>query len=113
MCLFSIVGGQGSRARVSLVLRQCIWNVTGVSLVLLAFDDSGSLGFPLRQVIYPPGSMVPPCMTDFHFLAGNRKAELKPIPFSSLLLFRVFLSFLFSCPPSEIVPLIAVYWGYS
>ena len=30
-------------------------NVPVVSLVLPAFDDTGSLGFPLRQVVYPPG----------------------------------------------------------
>ena len=32
------------------------------------------------------------------FLAGNREAELNPTTFSSLLLFRVFLSFLFPTP---------------
>ena len=40
-------------------------NVSGmrppaVSLVLPAFDDTGSLGSPLRQVVYPPGSIVSP-----------------------------------------------------
>ena len=40
--------------------------------------------------------MVPPWVTVSRLLAGNREAELKPITFSSLLLFRDFLSFLFS-----------------
>ena len=40
MYLGSTVGGQGARARVILVLRDCSWNVPGVSLVLLAFDDT-------------------------------------------------------------------------
>ena len=78
------------------VLRECIWNAPAVSLDLPAFDDTGSLGSPTRQVVYPPDSMVPPWVTASHFLAGNREAELKPATFSSLLLFLVFLSFLFS-----------------
>ena len=44
--LGSIVGGQGARARVILLLCECIWNAPSVSLVLLAFDDTGSLGSP-------------------------------------------------------------------
>ena len=47
--LGSIVGGSGARARVILVLRECIWNAPAMSLVLPAFDDTGSLGSPLRQ----------------------------------------------------------------
>ena len=44
--------------------------------------------------------MVPSWVTVSRFLAGNRVAELKPITFSSLLLFRYFLSFLLSWPPA-------------
>ena len=44
--LVSIVGGvTGGPARVILVLRECIWNAPEVSLVLPAFDVTGSLGF--------------------------------------------------------------------
>ena len=53
--LGSIVGGQGARGRVILVLRECIRNASAVSFVLPAFDDTGSLGSPPRQVVYPPG----------------------------------------------------------
>ena len=72
------------------------WNAPAISLVLPAFDDIGSLGSPSRQVFYPSGSRVPPWMTASCFLAENREVYLKPITFSSLLLFRVFMSFLFS-----------------
>ena len=87
---------QGSRVRVILVLHECIWLAPAVSLVLPAFDTTGSLGSPPRQVVNPPGSMFPPWMTASRFLKGNREAERKPTTFSSLILFRVFLSFLFS-----------------
>ena len=90
-CLDSIVEGQGARARVILVLGECIWNVPAVSLVLPAFDDTGSLGFPPPQVVYPTGFTLVDCL---RLLAGNREAELKPI-FSSLLLLRHLLPFLF------------------
>ena len=83
----------GARARVIFVLRECIWNVPAVSLVLPTLEDTGSLGSPLRQVVYPSGSIW---VTASGFLTGNREAELKSITFYSLLLFRVFLSFLFS-----------------
>ena len=101
---FNCWGGQGTCAHVILALRECIWNATVVSLFLPAFDNTGSLGSPPRQVIYPSVSMVPPWVTAFHFLAGNTEAELKPKIFSSLLLFHVFLSFLFSYTPSNIAP---------
>ena len=92
-----IIGGSGGAcARVNLVLHECIWNGPTVLLVHPAFDDTGSLGFPPLQVVYPPGSMVPPWLTASRFLAGNTEAELKPTTFSSLLLFHNFLSFLFS-----------------
>ena len=104
----SILGGQGVRTRVTLVLRECIWNAPVVSFVLSAFDDAASLGSPPRQSVYPPGSMVPPLVTAFRFLVGNREAALKPTIFCSRLLF---LSFLFSRSPSDIVPLSAACWG--
>ena len=87
--------GQGASARVILVLRECIWNATAVSLVLSAIGYTGCLGSPLCQVVYLPGSMVPPWVAASSFLAGNREVELKPTTFSLLLLFRIFLSFLF------------------
>ena len=60
---------------------------------LTSLDDTGSLGSPPRRVVYSPGSTLGDCLL---FLAGNREAELKLTTFSSLLLFRIFLSFLFS-----------------
>ena len=47
--------GQGARDRVVLVLRECIWNASVVSLALLAFDGTDSLGIPPRQVVYLHG----------------------------------------------------------
>ena len=82
-----LLEGQGARARVIFVLHECIWNTSVVSLVLPTFDDTGSLVY---QLVYPPGEMVPPWVTASRYLA------LKPITFSSLLLFRDFQSFLFS-----------------
>ena len=46
-----LLGVQG--ACIILVLRECIWNAAAVSLVLPAFDDTGSLSSPY-QVVYPP-----------------------------------------------------------
>ena len=57
--------------------------------------------------------MVSPWVIASHFLVGNREAELKPTTYFSLLLFSDFLSFLFSWPPNNIVPLSAACWGYS
>ena len=95
-CGFNCWGVRGARARVILVLHECIWNTPAVLLVLPTFDDTGSLGSPPRQMVLPPGSMIPPWLTASRFLAGNREANLKPTTFSSLLLFRVFMSFLSS-----------------
>ena len=92
----SFVGGQGARSLVILVLHECIWNVPAVSLVLPVFDNTGSLASLPRQAVYPSGSMVPPWVPASCFLAGNREAELRPTTISSLFLFHVFLSFLFS-----------------
>ena len=55
---FQLLGCQGARARVILVLCECIWNVHAVSLVLSYFDDISSLGSPSRQVVYLPGSIL-------------------------------------------------------
>ena len=66
------MGSQGTRGRVILVLRECIWNAPAVPLVLPTFDDTVSLGSPPRHVVYPPGSMVSPWVTASLFLAGNR-----------------------------------------
>ena len=50
-----LLGGQGASARAILVLRECIWNASAVSLVFPAFDYTGSLGYLPRLVVYPPG----------------------------------------------------------
>ena len=49
MSLGSFVGDLGSRANILLVLRECIWNELAASI-----DDTGSLGPPTCQVVYPP-----------------------------------------------------------
>ena len=72
--LGSIVEGSGAHARV--ILRICIWNTSVVPLELPAFDNNDSVGSPLRQVVYPPGSMVLPWVTASRFLAGNRESVL-------------------------------------
>ena len=46
-----LLRGQGARARVVLVLREGIWNVPVVSLVLPAFDDTSSPGYPPLGVV--------------------------------------------------------------
>ena len=51
---FTCWGGQVAHAQV-IVLCECFWNAPTVSLVLPAFEDTGSLSFPPRQVVYPPG----------------------------------------------------------
>ena len=50
-----LLGDQVACARVIYVLRECIWNAHAVSLVTKAFDDTGSLGYPPRQVVNFPG----------------------------------------------------------
>ena len=52
--IYSILGGSRGYARVILILRECIWNAPLVSLFLPTFDDTGSMGSPPRQVVYPP-----------------------------------------------------------
>ena len=53
--LGQLMGVQGSRVCVILVLHEYILNAPAISLVLPTFDNTGSLGFPPRQVVYPPG----------------------------------------------------------
>ena len=50
--------GSRNRARVILVLRECNWSAPAVSLVLPAFDVTGSLSFPACLVVYPLGSTL-------------------------------------------------------
>ena len=66
--LGSVVGGSGVRARVILVIHERIWNALTASLFLSTFDDTGSLGFPLRRVIYFPPSILSDCLL---FLCGE------------------------------------------
>ena len=94
-------GGPGLRDLLILVLRECTWNAPAFSLVLPAFDDNGSLGSPLRRVVYPPGSALGDYL---QFPCGEYGDWAKTHHFSSLLLFRDFLSFFFSWPPSDMVP---------
>ena len=63
-----LLGGQGARACVILVLSECIWNAPAV---LPTFDDTGSLGSHPRRVVYPPGSILGDAS---RFLAGIREA---------------------------------------
>ena len=67
-----LLGGKRARARVIHVLRECIWNAPAVSLVLPVFDDTGSLGYPPRQVVCPPDPIVPPWLTVSVSLLGIR-----------------------------------------
>ena len=48
--------------RVILVLHECISNVSVVSLVLPAFDDTDSLGSSPRQVVYPLVPILGECL---------------------------------------------------
>ena len=98
----------GVRARVTLILHECIWNAPAISLILIASGNTGSLDFNPRQVIYIPGSMVSPWVTASRFLAGYREAELKPNTFWSLLLFcfHLFPSSADPPPPSDMVRLV-------
>ena len=68
--MVQLLGGQ-----VILVLRECSWNASAVSLVLPAFDGTGSLGSPPSQVVYP-------WVTASRFLAENWEVERKPTTFS-------------------------------
>ena len=105
-----LLGGQEAHANVILVLCTCIWNAPAFLLILSAFDDTGSLGYHPRRMVYRPS--VSNLVTTFRFSSGNRDTELKPTTFSSSN-FAFFLSLLFSWPPSDIVSLRAACWGYS
>ena len=84
-------GVLGSRARAIIVLLECIWNVPAVSLVPQPLTiPSPWVLLRVRWFI----TLVPKWVTVSRFLAGNRDVELTLITFSSLLIFRVFLSFL-------------------
>ena len=72
-----LLGFQGARARVIHVLHEA------VSLLLPAFDDTGSLGYLFAGWSIP---LVPPWVSTSCFHPGNRVAELRPTTFSSLLL---------------------------
>ena len=88
------LGVQEVRGSITLGIRECIRNALGFFLVIPTFDDTGSLGYPSRRMVYRPS--VSTLGDSFPFHSWNMEAELKPTNFSSLLLFRVFLSFLFS-----------------
>ena len=52
------VGNLGSIVGVSggyYCFHVCTWNTPSVSLDLPAFDDTSSLDYPLRRVVYPHG----------------------------------------------------------
>ena len=57
-----MLGVQGSRAFVILVLHECIWHIPAVLLVLLPFDDTRFLGFLSRLMVYLPGSTLGDCL---------------------------------------------------
>ena len=50
-----LLGDQRALARVIPVLGECIWNAPAISLVLPAFDGTGSLGSLPPQLVYTPG----------------------------------------------------------
>ena len=91
-------GGQGAHAHVILVFTCSGFyvNVSGMHLWSHLFSQPLTITDPwvFHRVGWPI-HLVPPWVTASHFLAGNRETEQKPTTFSSLLLFRVFLSFLF------------------
>ena len=88
-----LLRGQEAHTRVILVLRECIWSVPVVSLVLLASKISAPWVF-LRVGWSNP--LVQPWVIAARFLAWNKEAELKPTTFSSLLPFLSLVSCLFS-----------------
>ena len=102
--LVHLMWGQEVRDRVILVVHKCIWNAL---VVLLGppsptFNNSGSLDYLQCWVAYHQlcSNLVPAS----RFFPGNREAELNPSTFSSVLLLGVFLHFLFSRLPADIVP---------
>ena len=94
-----LLEGQGVCARVSLDLRECIWNA------MHSWLSSQSLTIPAIRVILHFGSSTPIVSTlviAFGFIVGSREAELKSTTFCSLLLFLSFQSFLYSYGLSDI-----------
>ena len=59
---FNCWGGEVTRARIILVLRECIWNSFAISLVIPAFGDTDSLCFPPRRVVFPLGFTLGDCL---------------------------------------------------
>ena len=53
-----MLGGKGVHAHVIFVLRKCVLYAPAVSFVLPALENTGSLGSPPHQVIYPSGSTL-------------------------------------------------------
>ena len=92
--LGSFTGHEGVCNHVTLVIRESIWNALVFLLGLPTFVDTGALGFHPRWELYHQSSST--VVTSFFFLAENREDVLKPTIFSLLLIFRFFLSFLFS-----------------
>ena len=90
-------GSLGSRARVILVLRECIRNTPAVLLVLPTFDDTSSLGSSPHWVIYLPGSNLGDCLL---FPCGEYRGWTKTHHFLFAPTFSVSLSF--SLPPPAI-----------
>ena len=85
----SIVEGQEACAQVMLVLSGCISDTPAVSLVFLGYDSASSPGYPPRRLVY--GLLVSTLGAVSFFLVGNRKTELNPATFSSVLLVHVFI----------------------
>ena len=92
--MVSLAGDPAGSAVVILVVPKCTWNALMALLGLPTFDDTDSLCYLPRSVIYRPSLSI--LVTASTFIAGNREAKLKPTTFSSLLFFRVFLPFIFS-----------------
>ena len=105
------------------------WKVKEPELVLFLFYvnvygmcslshlSSQPLVIPVPWVIFHDRWSIPVISTLSDYLPFPSEEwggdDLKPTTFSSLLLFRFFLSFLFSLLPSDIVPLSASCWGCS
>ena len=61
-----------------------IWKALVVLLLVSTFDDTNSLGYSPRRVVYHPSASI--LETTSRFLAGTRKTELKLTTFSLLIL---------------------------
>ena len=91
--------------------RSCYFCFMWVSRMCKRFRFfSQPLTRPTFWLLHP---VVPLWVNVSLFLVGNRETELKPTICSSFLLFRIFLSFLFSWPSRDRVPLSTACWGYS